>query len=155
MSWVDRLTFRPAVRDERGRRHVVTFTDESPRHDALVRREYQRLLLHEHRRLLLAWVATTGVLLASMVWLRPLLGSLFGYLMIAAMLALALPLSVHFQRVNSGAWRASRLAMGLCAACAYNLRGVPAQHDGLTICPECAAAWKVDRIEPLPLSRNL
>lgn len=31
-----------------------------------------------------------------------------------------------------------------CPACAYDLRGVPEDDDGITICPECGAAWRLD-----------
>lgn len=37
-------------------------------------------------------------------------------------------------------------ADGVCPACGYGVAGVPAGTDGLTICPECAAAWRVGLI---------
>jgi hypothetical protein len=40
-----------------------------------------------------------------------------------------------------------RLSVGLCPSCVYGLTGVPAKADGLTICPECSAAWKLGQIK--------
>ncbi len=34
-------------------------------------------------------------------------------------------------------------AVGRCACCDYLLRAVPASDDGLTVCPECGAAWRL------------
>ena len=34
-----------------------------------------------------------------------------------------------------------------CPVCTYSIEGLPAQDDGCVICPECAAAWK---LEPSP-----
>lgn len=31
-----------------------------------------------------------------------------------------------------------------CMKCAYSLEGVEPQADGCTVCPECAAAWKLE-----------
>lgn len=28
-----------------------------------------------------------------------------------------------------------------CASCRYDLAGLPAEHDGCVVCPECGAAW--------------
>ncbi len=32
-----------------------------------------------------------------------------------------------------------------CPACDYNLRSLPMEHDGCTVCPECGAAWRMPR----------
>lgn len=37
------------------------------------------------------------------------------------------------------------LARGHCPSCVYPLGEVPADSDGATICPECGAAWAVQR----------
>lgn len=29
----------------------------------------------------------------------------------------------------------------VCASCSYDLRGLPADHVGQTVCPECGAVW--------------
>lgn len=38
------------------------------------------------------------------------------------------------------------LRQGLCASCGHGIGGLPAQTDGCIVCPECAAAWRSDRI---------
>lgn len=35
------------------------------------------------------------------------------------------------------------IAERICASCAYQLDGIPAEPDGCTTCPECHAAWKL------------
>ena len=35
------------------------------------------------------------------------------------------------------------LAFGCCASCGYSLKGIHADADGCTVCPECGAAWKL------------
>lgn len=37
-----------------------------------------------------------------------------------------------------------------CASCAYDLRSTPRGADGLTICPECGAAWKLPSGAEMP-----
>jgi hypothetical protein len=42
-----------------------------------------------------------------------------------------------------------------CPHCGYGLTGVPAGEDGLTVCPECACAWRIDAsacADPGPVS---
>lgn len=39
--------------------------------------------------------------------------------------------------------RDSLLTSGVCPACAYRIAGVPPEHDGCTVCPECGAAWRM------------
>lgn len=36
----------------------------------------------------------------------------------------------------------------LCPACGCGLRGVEAEADGCSVCPECGAAWRLDSAEP-------
>lgn len=43
-----------------------------------------------------------------------------------------------------------RVAAGLCGSCAYELAGVEPGPDGLTVCPECGAAWNASRKRPTP-----
>lgn len=40
------------------------------------------------------------------------------------------------------------LAEGLCPSCGYPLAGLPSAGDGCVECPECAAAWRADRLGP-------
>lgn len=39
--------------------------------------------------------------------------------------------------------RAELLKLGRCAACAYALREVPADADGVRRCPECSCCWRI------------
>ena len=41
---------------------------------------------------------------------------------------------------------ASYVAEGICASCAYSLKGLPDEPDGCVTCPECGAAWRAERI---------
>lgn len=43
-----------------------------------------------------------------------------------------------------------RLRAQICPSCTYGLAGVPAQPSGLTICPECAAAWRMNQTGTRP-----
>lgn len=42
-----------------------------------------------------------------------------------------------------------------CPACAYDLSGMPEDDDHITICPECAAAWKLDTPPLMARPRSL
>ena len=50
---------------------------------------------------------------------------------------------------RAGAERIARVhaRAGLCGSCGYELRGVVAEGDGCTVCPECGGAWKVEERE--------
>jgi hypothetical protein len=39
--------------------------------------------------------------------------------------------------------RDALLASGLCPSCGYGIVGVRSEPDGCTVCPECAAAWRM------------
>ena len=39
--------------------------------------------------------------------------------------------------------REAILGTGRCASCGYNLVDLPTSADGLTVCPECDAAWRL------------
>lgn len=45
--------------------------------------------------------------------------------------------------IDADTMRKEMLARARCAACGYALSGIPREDDGCTICPECAAAWRV------------
>lgn len=50
------------------------------------------------------------------------------------------------RRIRKHAPRAIALAFleaCLCPSCGYELRGLPTEEDGCTVCPECGAAWRV------------
>jgi hypothetical protein len=61
--------------------------------------------------------------------------------------------SLAVQRFTMLRWNAERalvdarkrfLADGRCLACGYAIRDVKPEPDGCSICPECAAAWRID-----------
>lgn len=55
-------------------------------------------------------------------------------------------LSLRFFKVSILKWQAGCLvAINRCASCGYNLQKLPTADDGCTICPECGAAWKLQR----------
>ncbi|UYV13856.1 MAG: hypothetical protein NCW75_06100 [Phycisphaera sp.] len=44
-------------------------------------------------------------------------------------------------------WRGERgwcVVMRCCPGCSYDMDGLSPRDDGLTICPECGAAWHLD-----------
>lgn len=45
--------------------------------------------------------------------------------------------------IDPDTMRKEMLARARCASCGYSLVGVPREADGCTVCPECAAAWRV------------
>lgn len=42
-----------------------------------------------------------------------------------------------------------RTMLGHCPACLYDLTTIPADPDGCTQCPECAAAWRLPSVPDL------
>lgn len=54
----------------------------------------------------------------------------------------------HWHWSDPGRRHAARAmaAGGTCPSCGYGIAGVPSGADGLTICPECASAWRVGAI---------
>ena len=144
MSWVERLMYA-TILDDRGMRKRVCMSDLLPLGDVHSRREFQRLLLRERRGVLIAWIALLALILAFMIWRGPFAGGATGYFAAVVLMLAALPISWWFDGVRKQSLRHSRLSRELCPACGYGIRGVPAKADGLTTCPECAAAWKVNR----------
>jgi hypothetical protein len=58
----------------------------------------------------------------------------------------------RFWGVDPVAIGAALVAEGRCASCAYKLTSVPPDPDGITICPECSAAWRLPLNPPPTLS---
>ncbi len=58
-----------------------------------------------------------------------------------------------FSRV---AWRSPEhaktaiLRAGLCPACVYPIKGIPADEDECTLCPECGVSWRLPTIPAKP-----
>ncbi|MEM9374416.1 MAG: hypothetical protein AAGA55_12310 [Planctomycetota bacterium] len=52
--------------------------------------------------------------------------------------------------VSGATWRSASdardamLEWARCPHCAHGIDGIPPEKDGCTVCPECAAAWRVE-----------
>jgi hypothetical protein len=54
-------------------------------------------------------------------------------------------LIVHKRRTRRGRVSAVMIKHRRCPHCGYSLRGLPVDpSDGVTVCPECACAWRLD-----------
>lgn len=151
MSWAERFASATII-DDRGVRHRVRTSELSPIGDAHIRREFQRSLLGSHRWLLLTWIGLLVLIFSFMFWRGPVMGDVVGYLAAVLMFLAALPLGWWFDDVRKKSLRRSRLGRGLCAACGYGVRGSPSGDDGLTVCPECAAAWRMPETDQRSIS---
>lgn len=56
------------------------------------------------------------------------------------------PVAIVSNRMNAGLVRATCLHDRICPGCGYSFAELPADDGGLTTCPECQSAW---RLEPL------
>ena len=75
----------------------------------------------------------------------PIFSSLVDFVGFSLWMAImALIQSRIFWRSDEHGMRAI-LRIGRCPSCLYELDGVPAEPDGCTVCPECGAAWRVER----------
>lgn len=144
MWWGERLKFWATILDDAGVRHVTQFTDQSPQHDLEVRREYQHLILTQNRPLLAMWGSLVLLLIIAVVWTNVADVGVSAAWFVVPTALVTIPLGIRFQQLGKRALRSSRLRRGLCPACVYGLQGVPTRADGLTICPECSAAWRID-----------
>jgi hypothetical protein len=67
--------------------------------------------------------------------------------MFAAVATIALLLHFLHRRMMWGTVsrevRQTLIASGCCPSCGYVLRGIPGGTDGLTVCPECSARWRL------------
>lgn len=113
----------------------------------------------------LAWMALIHLpLLAAYFAAMALLpATVYGvdrfYVVLAGMIPLAmvwgravssLPFSRRItEHMNARHWRhvlGSRERKGACLACGYALDGATVADDGCLQCPECGAAWRVERV---------
>ncbi len=142
MWWVERLC-RVTVLDDVGVRHPVGYTADSPYGDPVARRDWQRFLFTRHRPVVMMWAGSLLIIgVALVVRFTRFPEMLFWALMITATL-LSVPMAWHSHRLGRKSFRESRLRRHMCPACAYGIAGVPPRPDGLTVCPECAAAWRL------------
>lgn len=114
---------------------------------------YGRLLLRlEERALptrlyLLAFVALTAAAIITVLIFSVITGGSESFAIVAAiwtLLALTMSCEICLPR-----WARHRIASrrsslpSVCLACTYDLTGLSAEADGCTVCPECAAAWRL------------
>ncbi len=92
------------------------------------------------------WV---GALILA-VFLGPTVGS---FLVPAVVLVMFMSMGLFTVRTSLAGFRLENerivqtsVALGLCAACGYDLLGLQVQADGCKECPECGAAWRATRI---------
>ncbi len=89
-------------------------------------------------------VAQSGIAgTSASEWIVAIVASLF--LLRIARAMIALPRPSPRQRDRLALTVAARLAHRRCAACGYDLAVAPAPPNSPLVCPECGAAWLVDR----------
>jgi len=136
------------VRDHRGQRHGIKHHPRAPRPPAT---RTLKTAIGRVYALHFAWVVLG--LIGALFWLMPL-----------AYIAASWVLSVLHVRSDIGAAVIGYATVGLwvwligipvlkrlsdrihryenrCLACGYELRGLSAEPDGCSVCPECGAAW--------------
>jgi hypothetical protein len=151
------LWSRPTVPDDRGRR-VELFTpakssaSEDPELFATVGRVYESAtLLHERVRLVhvlylvagFAVVVLVAIFAQRLTWLPP---GVTGALVAMTWIGLAAFIAMQSRHRYSNRTAESILRIGRCPSCGYRLGGAPVDDDGLIVCPECASAWKQERV---------
>lgn len=55
-------------------------------------------------------------------------------------------LSAYIRRGAMAQLARTAVAEGICGSCAFSLEGAPVGENGHTLCPECGAAWRTERI---------
>lgn len=98
--------------------------------------------------LALALLAVLGALVAAALYLvgPDVVGlSIFSIVIAPAMAVVltALAAARTAWRERSRSLRDSMGNRGLCAACGYDISNHEPEPDGCTVCPECAAAWRL------------
>lgn len=151
------LWSRPTVPDDRGRR-VELFTPsrgsaaDDPELIATMGRVYESAtFLHERVRLahvlyLIAGfvvVALFALFAQRLTWLPP---GVTGALVAMIWIGLATLIAMQSRHRYSNRTAESILRIGRCPSCGYRLGGTPADDDGVIVCPECASAWKRERV---------
>jgi hypothetical protein len=148
---------RPPVRDDRGRRARLQHPLPPPEPQSKAARQ----AWHELGRIAARWTVLQSIALFAVgFWLQePLrrllqgpdydgagLGfmlRLFVLLLVLAVLAV-LPTILTRRLFFRRRGRRLMLRERRCVACDYDLRGLPPEPDGCTICPECGAAWRLE-----------
>ncbi len=114
-------------------------------------RERSRDLVHRGWRVLLtcAWFVAGAICYVDwQIWLDEALphGRVGDAVLILGLMSYPLALVVPVVVADRCFWRdvvRRRIAARLCGACVYPIGGLPPQDDGLVVCPECGAAWRL------------
>lgn len=51
------------------------------------------------------------------------------------------------RRFQAERYRDAYIRIGLCPSCGFDVSAAPVESDGCHVCPECGAAWRVERVE--------
>jgi hypothetical protein len=123
---------------------AVLRANETTLHDLKGRRWTRRLLTFAPVLLFPTGIALAAVLFPSLPrWS-------YGLAIVPAMLAWMLINRRRHLRKHAQAYAATLLAHQRCASCGYSLDGATEDEFEIVKCPECAAAWKTDRIGGIP-----
>lgn len=157
-----RSLFTIPTHDDRGRevplwslpRHGRAADSEVPEH---VRARLASVLAFATRRInmrmMVALFAVMIVLMVVVVGAAAIPVQMFVPIQIVVMLGIGLWQQRAAQRQVSAATRTTLLAECHCASCGYDLMQIPVDPgDGCTVCPECRAAWRLDRERSIRLS---
>ena len=158
-TWRMANPWSPMIRDMRGRPCPVFRLDRYWLHGTadLPREEFERiragLMRTTHRGLgarpLILWSLAFGYV-AFFVWLlsvttvpRPLIAAIA--IVVSCFVWAALTYHRRVPKAGRVLIAAALIREGRCASCAYDLRRTAADADGLVMCPECGAAWRMPR----------
>jgi hypothetical protein len=147
------VTIFDRIVDDRGRRWKPCDIAKASKESGI-----DRFLLAPptHRPDVLRAAAWNGVLFAALMFPMQSVVSLiqhgdpaFGIgLMLTPIYLLGFGLPMGFY-VSQRTWRSTALARAamlgfrLCPSCAHGIGKIPPAPDGCTVCPECAAAWRM------------
>jgi len=84
----------------------------------------------------LAWITLSGILTMLSDW-RWVVG---GALVLSPMIGVCILGWFTWDRRYIAI---PRVKTGQCGACEHDLRSLPPESDGCTVCPECGAAWRL------------
>jgi hypothetical protein len=137
-----------AVRDDRGRR--IRVAHDATAASAAARARVQRAL-RQYQSLRLPRRSAQIVMLILLILGVGLVMSAFGlnpayaeFVAVAFLVVVSIGISLNVRRRHLDA---AMRAAGICPACGYELKGLPMESKGFTLCPECGGAWRLEHTE--------